>query len=95
MVGGISFHHEILSKQNTNLSNKKDITNLPVLMVDTKGQLVAKENSIWGEVGIFDQAENDILKDPDLIFEATIKLRGASSYYNFDKPQYKIEFYKK
>ena len=110
MVGGISFHHEILSKQNTNLSNKKDITNtlcpvdmeyldtyniepfitnLPVLMVDTKG------NSIWGEVGIFDQAENDILKDPDLIFEATIKLRGASSYYNFDKPQYKIEFYKK
>ena len=115
-VGGVSFHHEILSKQNTNLSNKKDITNtlcpvdmeyldtyniepfitnLPVLMVDTKGQLVAKENSIWGEVGIFDQAENDILKDPDLIFEATIKLRGAFSYYNFDKPQYKIEFYKK
>lgn len=70
-------------------------TNLPVLMIDTKSQLVEKENSIWGEIGIYDRTENDIQKDPDLILDAAIKLRGASSYTNFDKPQYKIEFYKK
>lgn len=70
-------------------------TNLPVLMIDTKSQLVEKENSVWGEIGIYNRAENDIQKDPDLILDATIKLRGASSYTNFDKPQYKIEFYKK
>jgi len=70
-------------------------TKLPVIMIDTKKQLVEKENTVWGEIGIYDSKENDIKKDPDLILDATIKLRGASSYTNFDKPQYKIEFYHK
>ena len=70
---------------------------LPVLMVDTKEQEILKDSTIWVEVAVLDDVSgaNDITAAPQEVLDATIKYRGASSYSGFDKPQYRLEFYKK
>ena len=70
------------------------VSELPVLMVDTDGQQIQKENTIWVNVAVLDQeGGNDIYGAPDQVLTATIKYRGASSYAGFDKPQYRLKFY--
>lgn len=74
-------------------------TTLPVVHIDTDGDRIVKENKIWAEISIMDQAADgsarNICDSLDYQSPITINLRGASSYSGFDKPQYRIKFYKK
>lgn len=72
------------------------VSELPVLMIDTGGQQIFKEATIWAEVAVLDSptGENDIMGQADTVLTATIKYRGASSYSQFDKPQYRLKFYR-
>lgn len=69
---------------------------LPVMMIDTHNQKIQKENVIWAEIAVLDDPSglNPITAAPDAVLTATVKYRGASSYSGFDKPQYRIKFYK-
>ena len=71
-------------------------TTLPVVYMNTKGQQVLKENVIWGYIALLDGngEEQSVFSVPNSIYRATIKYRGASSYSEFDKKQYRIKFYK-
>ena len=71
-------------------------TTLPVVYMNTKGQQVLKENVIWGYIALLDGngEEQSVFSTPNSIYRATIKYRGASSYSEFDKKQYRIKFYK-
>lgn len=72
-------------------------SHLPVLMIDTGGQQLAREVESWGKIGIYDNQVdgNNVSGLPDEVLDCTVKLRGASSYSGFDKNQYRIKFYKK
>lgn len=74
-------------------------TTLPVLFIDTKDRRVTKENKVWASIAVLNKNSNgeanSIETLPDYEAPITIKYRGASSYSNFDKSQYKIKFYKK
>lgn len=63
------------------------------------GQQVLKENKIWSTMAVLDREENggehSIISVPDYKEDALINYRGASSYSQFDKKQYRIKFYKK
>lgn len=68
---------------------------LPVLMIDTGNAQITKENPVWGKMGIYDRENgNDITAEPEVILDCSVKLRGASSYSQFDKAQYRIKFYR-
>lgn len=73
-------------------------TSLPVLFIDTKQQRITKENKIWASLSVLeaggDGRTRSILDTPDYSASVTIKYRGASSYSQFDKKQYRIKFYK-
>lgn len=70
---------------------------LPVLFLDTRGETVSKENITWGKLGILDggTGKNDIEDEPQDVLDCTVKLRGASSYFVFDKQQFRVKFYEK
>ena len=73
-------------------------TTLPVLFIDTKDNRVSKENKVWASIAVLNNKHGEaksIEMVPDYVAPITIKYRGASSYSNFDKSQYRIEFYKK
>lgn len=74
-------------------------TTLPVLYIDTGGHRITKENKIWASLAVLEASEDgrerSILEKPDGQAPITIKYRGASSYSQFDKMQYRIKFYKK
>lgn len=74
-------------------------TTLPAVFIDTGGQRITKENKIWATVAVLNNdpegRERSILETPDYQQAATVKYRGASSYSQFDKPQYRIKFYKR
>lgn len=69
---------------------------LPVIMIDTQDQQIIKEEPRFVRMAILDSPTgvNDIHGNPDIVLDATLKLRGASSY-KFDKVQYRVKFYKK
>ena len=71
-------------------------TTLPVVYINTKGQQILKENSIWGNIALLEASETaqSVSSVPNSIYRATIKYRGASSYSKFAKKQYRIKFYK-
>ena len=71
-------------------------TTLPVVYMNTKGQQILKENKIWGNIALLEATgeEQSIFSVPNSLYRATIKYRGASSYSQFDKKQYRIKFYK-
>ena len=71
-------------------------TTLPVIYMNTMGQQILKENAIWGNIALLDGngEEQSVFSVPNSIYRATIKYRGASSYSQFDKKQYRIKFYK-
>ncbi len=71
-------------------------TTLPVVYIDTDGEDIVKENKIWAEMSILNSVDGEaqsVLTLPDKTIDMTINLRGASSYYQFDKEQYRIKFY--
>ena len=70
------------------------VSNLPVVMIDTCGQQIVKEEMKAVRTVIFEDpsGKNDILSRADTVMNAGLKLRGASSY-NFDKNQYRLKFY--
>ena len=72
------------------------VSDLPVMMIDTRGQQIFKESTIRADVAVLDDASgvNDIQGMADDVLIATVKYRGASSYSKFDKPQYRIKFYR-
>lgn len=71
-------------------------TKLPVVYINTKGQQIKKESSIPGYIALLDAdgSEQSVYSVPNAIYRAEIKYRGASSYNNFDKKQYRIKFLK-
>lgn len=72
-------------------------TSLPVIYIDTQGQQIEKENKIRALLGVLQQKENgkrNVTEQPDMVETVTINMRGASSYYHFEKKQYRIKFYK-
>lgn len=71
------------------------VSELPVLMVDTRSQQIFKDTSIWVDVAVLDDpsGHNNILGGADAVCTAAIKYRGASSYSGFDKRQYRLKFY--
>lgn len=72
-------------------------TSLPVVFIDTYNAQITKENKIWSQVAVKNRPVegkvNSILEVPDVALDAMIKYRGASSYSQFDKKQYRIKFY--
>jgi|LGOV01.1.fsa_nt_gb hypothetical protein len=68
---------------------------LPLIIIETKGQQIIKDALIWSEIKIVDKENGNspVDKSPSFETDATIKLRGSSSYATFDKRQYRIEFY--
>lgn len=73
-------------------------TSLPVLFIDTKQQRITRENKIWASLSVLETGKDggvrSVLDTPDYSAAVTIKYRGASSYSQFDKKQYRIKFYK-
>lgn len=71
-------------------------TTLPVLYLNTKGQQVLKENEILGNLAVLEAngKEQSIYSVPNSLHRVAIKYRGASSYTQFDKKQYRIKFVK-
>ena len=69
--------------------------NLPLILIDTNGSRIYKETTTWGEVSVVDQAngQNAPAAQPQLTTLATVKYRGNSSYYIFDKRQYRIKLF--
>ena len=71
-------------------------TTLPVLYLNTKGKQVLKENVIMGNLAVLEANGKDqsIYSLPNSLHRVAIKYRGASSYTQFDKKQYRIKFFK-
>ena len=72
-------------------------TDLPVLFVNTQGNIITDSLPVMTKVSIVN-ADNDgqlhnICDKPDITLYASMKYRGASSN-NFDKRQYKMVFFK-
>ena len=71
-------------------------TNLPVIYINTQGQKIGKENKIVGTIalGADDGQLHSVQETPQAVYRAKINYRGASSYGNLDKKQYRIKFLK-
>ena len=71
-------------------------TNLPVIYINTQGQKIGKENKIVGTIalGADDGQMHSVQETPQAVYRARISYRGASSYGNLDKKQYRIKFLK-
>ena len=73
-------------------------TNLPIVHINTGGQRVSKENKIGAYLSVTEAAEGEarsIMETPDWAASILLNYRGASSYSQFDKKQYRIKFVKK
>lgn len=70
-------------------------TELPVLYIDTGAARISKESRVLCTAAM--KAASEVPKPvsgmPDEVTYAAIKYRGATSYTNFDKKQYRIKFY--
>ena len=73
-------------------------THLPILYINTNGQTVQKDTKIWATMAVSDVLPDGALRSvmsmPDYESSIMINYRGASSYYGFDKKQYRIKFFK-
>ncbi len=65
--------------------------NLPIIKIYTNGQEISKYEEILAEISIYEHYEVIAESHPAAML-AAIKYRGNSSYFNFDKKQYRIEF---
>ncbi|HEX3022789.1 MAG TPA: CotH kinase family protein [Lachnospiraceae bacterium] len=76
--------------------NELEGNNLPVIYLDTDGKQIYKEYSIWSNITVaYPDTERSSDQQNNFTSAATVKYRGNSSYYNFDKRQYRITFFKK
>jgi spore coat protein H len=90
---------EAESNQTNETSNPsvcgEECSHLPILSIYTKGGVIQKDSKINVEIRVFDDVDgNSLDQKPQLDSAATINYRGNSSYYGFDKLQYRIEFYR-
>ncbi|SMB89040.1 CotH protein [Desulfonispora thiosulfatigenes DSM 11270] len=71
-------------------------TNLPVIIIDTKKQMIDKDTKTWAKAAVLEKVPGgkSILSKPDQVMDIQINYRGASSYAYFDKRQYRIKFFK-
>lgn len=87
----------IVDKKNIDCKheNKVFCSHLPLVMIDTDGQTIKKEDSICSKIMVIDnkKGNNHIYDTPDIKTSAKLKYRGNSSYAVFDKKQYHLEFY--
>ena len=67
---------------------------LPIVYIDTFGVEIDKVQEIRVKLSFSDHGENSTEDAPDEQMYANIKYRGNSSYYTFDKKQYRIELKK-
>ena len=71
-------------------------TDLPVLFIDTGGELISHDQPIMARLSILngdnDGAFHSVEEQPEITLDISVKQRGASSA-NFDKAQYRIKFY--
>lgn len=93
-IGG---YQQIEEETNTNYSVDANPSKLPIILINSKDQVITKEKTIWSEISVIDSANGNNYQDsePNFTTAASIKYRGNSSYYNFDKRQFRIKFYKK
>ncbi|MBQ4283909.1 MAG: CotH kinase family protein [Lachnospira sp.] len=74
-------------------------TNLPVLHINTNGQRIEKDTKIWSSMAVMQKDQNgadrSVMETPDYEISMMINYRGASSYSQFDKKQYRLKFYSK
>lgn len=73
-------------------------TELPIVHINTGGQCVSRENKIRASLSVKEAKEDkarSITETPDWDASALVNYRGASSYSQFDKKQYRIKFVKK
>lgn len=70
-------------------------SHLPIIQIDTGGQRIRKEVVIWGTVSVFDEMDGSNHLEDKTRFEttATVKYRGNSSYFVFDKRSFRIKLY--
>lgn len=70
-------------------------TELPVLYIDTGDAGISKESKVLCTIAMKAASETPrpVSGMPDETAYAAIKYRGATSYTNFDKKQYRIKFY--
>ncbi len=73
-------------------------TDFPVLYINTKGKNIEKDNKIWASLAVSEASSNgekrSIMEMPDYEAAIMVNYRGASSYLQFDKKQYRIKFVK-
>jgi len=67
----------------------------PIILVNTNDQEIKKNSKIWVNISVIDRfmGNNHIEDEAQLEALSTIKYRGNSSWFGFDKKQYRIEFY--
>lgn len=88
-------NNDNLNNGNTTIQCESNCTNLPIMMIETNNEVIEKDMKVTIQVSIIDyQGNNSITLNPNLTTDATIKYRGNSSYANFDKSQYRIQFFK-
>lgn len=68
---------------------------IPLIVIDTDGQTIQKEEKIWAEASIIDGDDHTNHPDDAAVYTGaiTIKYRGSSSYLVFNKKSYRMEFY--
>lgn len=89
-----------MTDYDSDICNHSDDTfcsHLPLVLIETDGQAIKKEETIWSSIKIIDHKNyrNHITDTPEIDTASTIKYRGNSSYTTFDKKQFRLEFYKK
>lgn len=70
---------------------------LPIIHINTNGQQIDKETKIWSTLAVTEASSTNprpVMDKPDYEMNIMINYRGASSYSQFDKKQYRIKFYK-
>lgn len=74
-------------------------THLPVVHINTDGAQIMKENKVWASLAVaeapLDGSMRSITEEPDYEEAVQINYRGASSFSQFDKKQYRVKFFKK
>lgn len=74
-------------------------TALPVLHIDTGGERISREEKQPAQMAVSEARANGeerpVLAEPDWQTAITINYRGASSYSQFDKKQYRIKLERK
>ena len=95
--------HEKVSYNPDNMPDKTDVkldsTNLPIVLINTKGEHVRRDEFITAQMTIIDNGEelrnySDTVKHPDQIIDyeglIALRYRGQSSYFNSPKKSYAI-----